>query len=149
MKLGPACETCPLRDAPGPVPSDPGKENTRIFLIGEGPGWDEVREGRGFVGAAGRELWQLAEAAGLHREECAVGNLVKCLPAGAGHGDYRLDPAAISACSGYLEAEVRAWMRPGKIVVPVGAVPLKALMNLDSIRRFRGVRLQVQPSLLR
>lgn len=145
VKLGPSCESCPYRDRPGPVPSDPGREGTRIFLIGEAPGWEEVRQGAGFVGGAGRELWDLAAAVGLHRVECAVGNLVKCLPAGAERGDYTLDPAAISACAVHLESEVKAWMAPGKVIVPVGAVPLRALMGMTSIRRFRGAMLEALP----
>lgn len=141
MKLGPACDTCPYRDRPGPVLTD-GPKDAMIFFVGEGPGWDEVREGKGFVGAAGYELFTLANAVGISRSQVRCGNLVKCLPHGAEKGVYKLDPDAIRACSIYLEEELRAWSGIKRerepILVPVGAVAAEAIAELKPIRRWRG-----------
>jgi uracil-DNA glycosylase family 4 len=116
-------------------------EDAIIFAIGEAPGWDEIREGRGFVGAAGRELFSLAAAVGLTRKEIKCGNLVKCLPHGAEKGDYKLDPEAIKSCSIHLEKELRAWSR---IVMPVGEVAARTIAGLTPIRRWRGTVLKRQ-----
>ncbi|OGR24406.1 MAG: hypothetical protein A2139_02930 [Desulfobacca sp. RBG_16_60_12] len=136
VKLGEPCTRCPYQDQPGPVLSDAPKDGMIYFFVGEGPGKDEIDRGRGFVGAAGRELFTLAEAAGISRSEVRCGNVVKCLPVGAEYGKYSLDPEAIKCCSSYLEEELREW---SGMIVPVGGVAAKVIAQLEPIRRWRGV----------
>lgn len=53
----------------------------RLLVIGEAPGADEDREGRGFVGRAGRTLHRLLGEHGLHRGyDYGCANLVRCRP---------------------------------------------------------------------
>lgn len=137
MKLGPACETCPYRDRPGPVLADGDPRTAKLAIVGEAPGKEEIEEGRGFVGTAGWELWQLAGIAGVARGACVVTNVVKCLPAGAERGDYRLDPAAVESCKGYLEEERKRWNRK-MVIVPLGATALEAVTGETRVQRWRG-----------
>lgn len=47
-----------------------------IALVGEAGGEQEEREGRPFVGASGRKLDELLEAAGIERDKCLVTNVI-------------------------------------------------------------------------
>jgi DNA polymerase len=74
------CVKCPLHASrthavpgEGPVPAD-------VFVIGEGPGAKEDRQGRPFVGPSGMLLVRLLEVAGLHREDVYITSCVKCRP---------------------------------------------------------------------
>lgn len=49
-------------------------------LVGEGPGVNEVKEGRPFVGTTGRALNQILKEASLDRSELAVLNATACQP---------------------------------------------------------------------
>lgn len=52
----------------------------RLALVGEAPGAQEDAAGRPFVGRAGQLLDELLAGAGLHRDEVAVLNVLKCRP---------------------------------------------------------------------
>src|SRR4051794_12156620 len=54
-----------------------GPADATFVLVGEVPGDREDREGRPFVGPAGRELDQALEAAGIERADAYVTNAVK------------------------------------------------------------------------
>jgi len=60
----------------------PGEGNARaeVMFIGEGPGTNEDKEGRPFVGEAGRFLETMLASIGLKREEVYITNVVKCRP---------------------------------------------------------------------
>lgn len=74
------CVKCPLHKSrthavpgEGPVPSN-------VFIIGEGPGAKEDRQGRPFVGPSGMLLVQLLKVAGLNRQDVYITSCVKCRP---------------------------------------------------------------------
>lgn len=87
----------------GPVP---------ILLIGEAPGRYEDKEGRPFVGQAGKLLNALLERAGLNRSMVGTTNRVRCRP------DLNRDPTPQEreACLPWLEEEV-ATAQPDVIVL--------------------------------
>ena len=62
-----------------PVPGD-GNPNSEIVFIGEAPGKEEDKQGRPFVGAAGKFLAEMLEAIKLKREEIYITNIVKYRP---------------------------------------------------------------------
>lgn len=49
-------------------------------MIGEAPGGDEEKQGRPFVGKAGKNLSAFLEVVGLKREEIYISNVVKLRP---------------------------------------------------------------------
>lgn len=73
-----------------------------MFFVGEGPGVEEDRQGRPFVGRAGQLLNEAFEAAGIRREEVFITNVVKCRP--PGNRPPLRDEA--DACQPYLERQL-------------------------------------------
>ena len=72
------CQRCQLgqmrtRAVPGEGPPD-----ARIMFIGEAPGFHEDRQGRPFVGAAGKFLDELLASIELKREDVFIANVIKC-----------------------------------------------------------------------
>lgn len=57
-----------------------GNPNADIVFIGEAPGKNEDIQGKPFVGAAGKFLDTMLEAAGMHRDEVYITNIVKYRP---------------------------------------------------------------------
>lgn len=73
---GAKCSVCPLNGA-AVVPPE-GSSKADFVLVGEGPGANEVRQGRPFVGASGVKLNEILKAAGISRSSCFVTNAVLC-----------------------------------------------------------------------
>jgi uracil-DNA glycosylase family 4 len=97
-----ACEKCDLclgrtRTVPGEGSLDPP-----VLFVGEGPGEEEDRTGRPFVGAAGQYLDKWIAAIGLDRGRCFIANCVKCRPP----QNREPRPEEIGACLPYLERQV-------------------------------------------
>jgi uracil-DNA glycosylase family 4 len=123
----------------GPVGGS-GDPHAALVLVGEAPGEVEVREGRPFVGPAGRLLDRALETAGLSRDAVWATNVVKCRPVqGEGRAMRNRAPTA---------AEIRLW-RPlleeelqligPRVILCLGAVAAKALIDPNlSIQRQRG-----------
>lgn len=75
-----ACQLCEGRaDCKAPVPWSAGQFN-RVMIVGEAPGGDEDREGKPFIGRAGKVLWDAFGAEGMMREMFHVTNVLKCRP---------------------------------------------------------------------
>lgn len=59
-----------------------GPLDAKICFVGEAPGTEEEKSGRGFVGSSGQLLFKLAAGAGILRADCYVTNVVKERPKG-------------------------------------------------------------------
>src|SRR5260370_14717952 len=93
----------------GPVPGA-GDPHARLVLVGEAPGETEARQGRPFVGAAGRLLDEALAKAGLSREEVWTTNTVKCRPVlgeGPRFRNRAPNPAEIRLWQPLLEEELQ------------------------------------------
>ena len=88
-----------------------GDPAARIMFIGEGPGAEEDRSGRPFVGQAGKLLDGMIFAMGFERRETYITNIVKCRP--PGNRDPKEDEVA--ACSSYLDQQIDL-IKPSVIV---------------------------------
>lgn len=74
-----ACDKCSLhKTCRAPVPPSIGKAN--IMVIGEAPGEDEDKAGKGFIGRSGQLLFEELKRVGIDREICLVANTVACRP---------------------------------------------------------------------
>jgi len=109
-------------------------------LLGEQPGDEEDRQGKPFVGPAGRLLNEALEEAGIARDDVYVTNAVKHFK-WTPHGQRRLHakPTSreIAACRPWLKAEVRS-VEP-EIIVCLGATAAQSLMgSAFRITRERG-----------
>ena len=95
------------------VPGE-GDPNAEIMIVGEAPGASEDRQGRPFVGRAGKLLDELLAEAGLERSDVYITNVVKARP--PGNRDPRADEVAHHMP--WLEAQL-ALIQP-RLVVPLG-----------------------------
>lgn len=127
------CRRCGLREGCQGVVFGEGSPQARIMLVGEGPGANEDRLGRPFVGRAGQLLDRILAAIGLVREEVYITNVVKCRPP----GNRTPTEAELRTCLPYLLAQVRL-IRPD-IIVCMGSTAVRALIDPDArITRVRG-----------
>ncbi len=126
------CRSCRLcRTRTNPVPGK-GSANAEIVFVGEAPGRGEDRDGKPFVGAAGKRLSSALEKAGITREEVYITNVVKCRPPGnrVPLQDER------TACSGHLKDEIRI-IRP-RIICVMGNTAFGSLLGGSNIMKYRG-----------
>lgn len=126
------CTLCPLsRTRTHAVPGE-GKPDARLMLIGEGPGYNEDKQGRPFVGAAGSFLNQLLESAGLERGDVFITNVVKCRP------PQNRDPLPdeIQACSGYMQRQLNL-IRPA-VVATLGRHSMSKYFPKERISKVHG-----------
>jgi DNA polymerase len=99
-----ACRRCRLHE--GRTLSVPGEGTaaTEVVFVGEGPGFNEDRQGRPFVGQAGSLLDELLASVGWSRGEVFITNVVKCRPP----GNRDPEPDEIAACAPYLTRQLDA-----------------------------------------
>jgi DNA polymerase len=74
------CRRCRLHRDRRHLVFGEGDPHPRLVFVGEGPGFEEDRQGRPFVGPAGALLTRIIEAMGLRRDEVYICNVVKCRP---------------------------------------------------------------------
>ena len=110
-----------------------GSVSPRVAFFGEGPGADEDRSGRPFVGRAGQLLTKMIEACKFKREDVYILNTVKCRPP----GNRNPEADEIENCRDYYQRQL-AVLRP-EYVVCLGAVSAQELLKSKlSVGRLRG-----------
>ena len=107
-----------------------GAAQPALMMIGEAPGGDEEKQGRPFVGKAGKNLSAFLEVVGLKREEIYISNVVKLRPTKESPKTGKLvnrPPSSdeIAFFLPFLQEEIKV-ISP-KVVVTLGNVPLKAV----------------------
>jgi DNA polymerase len=116
------------------VPGE-GDPNADIMIVGEAPGASEDKQGRPFVGRAGKLLDELLAAAGLERANVYITNVVKARP--PGNRDPRADEVAHHMP--WLETQL-ALIQP-KLVVPLGRHALAHFSDGAKISEVHGTEL--------
>ncbi len=119
------CTRCRLCEQRQTIVFGEGNQRAAVMFIGEGPGAEEDRTGRPFVGQAGRLLDEMIFALGYERHQVFIGNVVKCRP--PGNRDPQQDE--IAACSAYLDGQIRI-IGP-TVIVALGRVAARALTGSD------------------
>ena len=124
------CRGCELWKGATQAVVSEGPAKARIMLVGEMPGDREDREGRPFVGPAGRELDRALEAAGIDRGDVYVTNAVKHFKFEE-RGKRRIHQTPrkgeVDACMPWLDTEIKL-IRPRGLVA-LGAPAAKALLG--------------------
>jgi uracil-DNA glycosylase len=140
------CRACPLWKSGTQTVFGAGRRSAEVMLVGEVPGDREDREGRPFVGPAGRILDQALDDAGIDRDDAYVTNVVKhfkWIPKGKRRIHQRPNAEEISACRPWLEAELRV-VKP-KAMVCLGATAAKALLGSGfRVTRDRGKLVEME-----
>ncbi len=113
-----------------------GAERPLVVVIGEGPGAEEDRSGRPFVGRAGQYLDKWLAAIGLDRAtNCYIANVVKCRPP----GNRDPLPEETTACGHFLRRQI-ALLAP-RAVLTVGRISSQILTGRsEGIGQLRGRR---------
>jgi uracil-DNA glycosylase family 4 len=107
-----------------------GPLNTRLAIVGEAPGKQEIEQGRPFVGRAGKLLDKILEEAGIDRSEVYVTNIVKVRPTKESGGRTKnRPPRAGEIEEGFevLGSELRL-VKPSALVL-LGSTSAKALIK--------------------
>jgi uracil-DNA glycosylase family protein len=136
------CRACPLWRTATQAVFGEGAKRSEVMLVGEQPGDREDREGRPFVGPAGRLLDEALEEAGIDRTSAYVTNVVKHFKWQA-RGKRRIHAkpawAEVAACRPWLDAELEV-VKPD-VLVCLGATAAQALLG----RSFRVTRERGRP----
>lgn len=106
------------------------RPNVAIMMIGEQPGNQEDRQGRPFVGPAGKLLHKALEEAEIDRSKVYVTNAVKHFkwePRGKLRIHKKPSMKEINACRPWLDAELET-VRP-KLIVALGATAAQGLLG--------------------
>lgn len=121
------CTRCTLARTRNNVVSGMGVENPDVLVIGEGPGYDEDKQGLPFVGKAGILLDKMLAAIGLDRKSnCYIANIVKCRP------PQNRDPfpQEQDACFSFLEAQINI-LKP-KMILCMGKISSNKMLNQEA-----------------
>lgn len=122
------------------VPGE-GNPDTEVMFVGEGPGFNEDREGRPFVGRAGALLVKLLASIGWRREDVFITNVVKCRPP----ENRDPQPDEIAACAPYLRRQLAA-LDPA-LVVTLGRYSMASFMPGARISQAHGTTSAIDPAL--
>jgi DNA polymerase len=129
-KAAQSCQGCELYLNATQAVFGEGPSAARVIMVGEQPGDSEDRQGKPFVGPAGRLLDKALEEAGIDRNEVYVTNAVKHFKF-VERGKRRLHQkpriSEVTACKPWLEAEVSA-VHP-EIIVCLGATAAQAILG--------------------
>jgi DNA polymerase len=127
------CTKCRLCEQRKQTVFGEGDPDAELFFIGEGPGENEDRTGRPFVGRAGELLDKWIAAMGLKREQVYIANIVKCRPP----GNREPAPDEVATCTPYLMRQLEI-VRP-KVIVTLGRPSSQHMLQSKlSMSRLRG-----------
>jgi uracil-DNA glycosylase len=128
-----ACEKCSLAGTRTNVVFGEGNPNAELMFIGEAPGADEDKQGKPFVGRAGKLLTKIIESIGLTREDVYIANILKCRPP----GNRNPLPDEITACSPYLVKQIEE-IKP-RVICALGRCAAQRLLASEvTIGNLRG-----------
>jgi DNA polymerase len=124
------CRACALWQTGTQTVFGEGPARAEVMLVGEQPGDQEDKQGRPFVGPAGRVLDEALELAGVDRGRAYLTNAVKHFKWEA-RGTRRIHAKPTwseqMACKPWLEAELAA-VRP-RVLVCLGATAAQSLLG--------------------
>jgi len=128
------CTRCKLSRSRSTIVFGSGSPRAKLVVIGEGPGEEEDKQGKPFVGRAGQLLTRMLAAVGLDRErDCYIANVVKCHP----EKNRNPEPDEVAACHPFLLAQVDT-LRPAVILALGNFAAQTLLATKEGISKLRG-----------
>lgn len=126
------CTKCRLAAGRTQVVWWDGNPESDLMFVGEAPGFHEDKQGRPFVGPAGKLLDTMLASIDLDRTKCVICNVIKCRPP----DNRNPQPDEIETCSPYLQAQID-FIKPA-VIVPLGNFAtrfiLKRQLSISSVR---------------
>jgi DNA polymerase len=127
------CRRCNLAQGRKRIVFGDGNPNAKLMFIGEGPGAEEDRQGKPFVGAAGQLLTRIIEAIKRSRDQVYICNIIKCRPP----GNRNPEPDEIKTCFPFLARQITA-IQPD-FIIALGTFAAQTLLGTATpISRLRG-----------
>lgn len=126
------CQQCEIAKLRTNVVPGEGAEDADIMFIGEAPGFHEDRQGRPFIGAAGKFLDELLTSIGLDRQTIYIANVIKCRPS----SNRDPLPAEIDNCHGWLDRQMEI-IKP-KMIVTLGRFSMSMFFEGQTIGKVHG-----------
>ena len=134
------CTRCRLHQTRTRAVPGEGDAETEVVFVGEGPGFNEDRLGRPFIGRAGDLLVKLLASIGWRRDDVFITNVVKCRPP-----DNRdPQPDEIAACAPYLRRQLEV-LDPA-VVVTLGRFSMATFMPGARISQSHGTVRPIDPA---
>ena len=128
-----AYEGCQLKKRATQLVFADGNPEAQIMLVGEGPGAEEDRTGKPFVGRAGQLLDRMLGAIGLDRTKVYIANMVPWRPP----GNREPSPEELALCAPFLHRQIE--LVAPKWLLTLGNVPTQSLFQTKTgITRVRG-----------
>lgn len=125
-------KSLPLRSGATQLVFGEGNPDTEIYFLGEAPGYHEDKQGRPFVGLAGKLLDQLIESIGLKREDVYISNVVRFRPP----GNRDPEPDELAAFAPYVDEEIEI-IGP-KLIVTLGRFSMGKFLPGSKISQVHG-----------
>ncbi len=137
------CRRCKLSRARTHIVFGAGNPKASLVFVGDGPGYDEDRQGQPFVGSAGQLLDRIIAAIKMTREEVYLCNVVKCRPP----RNRTPETEEIAACLPFLERQI-AVIQP-RFICALGGTAAQSLLRSPlhisklrgSFHNYKGIRL--------
>ena len=128
-----AYDGCALKHRATQLCFSDGNPEAQIMLVGEGPGEQEDKQGKPFVGRGGQLLDRMLGAIGLDRSKVFIVNMVPWRPP----GNRNPTPDELALCTPFVVRQVEL-VNP-KLLVTLGNVPTQSLFaTSQGITRMRG-----------
>ncbi|HEY7536287.1 MAG TPA: uracil-DNA glycosylase [Thermodesulfobacteriota bacterium] len=127
------CTRCKLHQGRTNLVFGEGNPKARLVFVGEGPGEEEDKQGRPFVGRAGQLLTKIIAAMGLKRSDVYICNVVKCRPP----GNRSPEPDESGTCEQFLFKQLRA-IDPDTIVCLGNVAAQSVLRTKEKLGNLRG-----------
>lgn len=126
-------EGCALRATATQLVFADGNPKARVMFVGEGPGYEEDKQGLPFVGRSGKLLDQMLTAIGLDRTQVYIANIVPWRPP----GNRTPTPQEAAICLPFLLRQI-ALCDPD-VLVCLGGPSAQTLLNVkEGIMKLRG-----------
>lgn len=127
------CTRCKLHKGRKNIVFGEGNPKAKLVFVGEGPGEEEDKQGRPFVGRAGQLLTKVIDAMGVKRSDVYICNVVKCRPP----GNRSPEPDETEICGQFLFKQIRA-IDPDIVVCLGNAAAQSVLKTKDKLGNLRG-----------
>ena len=128
------CTRCKLCRSRTTIAFGSGSARARLMVVGEGPGEEEDKQGKPFVGRAGQLLTRMLASVGFDRErDCYIANVVKCRP----ERNRNPEPDEVAACNPFLMAQLDT-IQP-LVILALGNFAAQTLLGTrEGISKLRG-----------
>lgn len=127
-----ADKSLPLREGATQLVFGEGNPETKVYFLGEAPGFYEDQKGRPFVGQAGQLLDKLLESINLKREDVYISNVVRFRPP----QNRDPEPQELAAFAPYVDEEIKI-INP-KVIVTLGRFSMNKFIPEVKISQVHG-----------